>query len=58
MNKFLALVLLLTLITLTTLGNFWFTYGIWPRSWISFFGFFIIGVILYGLMDIARKSEN
>ena len=36
----------LTLSTFTMLGNFWFTYGIWPRSWWSFALFVILQLFL------------
>lgn len=34
--KFIARLTLFVLSVLLALGNFWFTYGIWPRSWASF----------------------
>lgn len=27
-----------------TLGNFWFTYGIWPQSWWAFALFVFLGI--------------
>ena len=33
MTKFIAIACLVVLLMLNTLGNYWFTYGIWPRSW-------------------------
>lgn len=33
------------------LGNFWFTYGIWPRSWVSFAIFACISMVLLHVMN-------
>jgi hypothetical protein len=46
MTQFIALVALIVLGMMSTLGNFWFTYGIWPRSWGSFALFGVINLII------------
>lgn len=39
MTQLVALVSLLVLGFVIALGNYWFTFGLWPLSWWSFFGF-------------------
>lgn len=46
MTKFLAKVMLMALLTLSSLGNYWYTFGLWPKSWFCFFGFFLLSVII------------
>lgn len=50
MAKMIALFSLFAFSLLNTLGNFWFTYGIWPRSWGAFVLFWFTGMIIYLLM--------
>jgi hypothetical protein len=45
-TKFIALIGVVVLMALSGLGNFWFTYGIWPRSWVSYVAFSTIGLVL------------
>ena len=58
MTKILALLLLTFLSLLTTMGNMWYTFGLWPQSWIAFIGFWIISVILAALVEIVRRSDD
>lgn len=56
MEKFLAMVFVVLLVGFTMLGNFWFTYGVWPRSWWSFAFFVVAGMINAGLMNTLHKK--
>lgn len=58
MSKFLAALFLLSLTFLNQLGNFYYTYGIWPKSWASFTLFWISGMIVYALLDLIRKESE
>ena len=42
----LSALFVVSLAALCVLGNFWFTYGIWPRSWWSFALFAILQLFL------------
>ena len=44
MTKAVALFGLTAVSFAATLGNFWFTFGLWPKSWSSFALFFAISV--------------
>jgi len=57
MIRLIAATSITTLMILSTLGNFWFTYGIWPRSWGSFIGFGFINLVLVSMMAIVRKEK-
>lgn len=46
MERVFAWLFVLSAAVLCQLGNFWFTYGIWPRSWLAFVLFALIGVAL------------
>lgn len=50
MEKFVANIALIVAGISVTLGNFWFTYGIWPRSWKSF--------VTFGLLSAALLAIN
>lgn len=57
-SKVIAACALLTLMTLNALANFWYTYGIWPRSWLAFVSFWACGVVLSGLLTYVTKSGD
>lgn len=56
MSKAVALIAVIVAMTLNTVGNFYFTYGIWPQSWFSFVFFFVFGLVLFFVMDAIRKE--
>ena len=58
MTRLIAWLALLTASTFHTLGNMWFTYGIWPRSWGAFFTFWIAGIALISVMQELKKEEK
>jgi hypothetical protein len=37
--------------------NYWFTFGLWPKSWASFFGCGFAGVVLIAL-NIAIDKDT
>ena len=56
MTKFIALLALIVCVFAIMLGNFWFTYGIWPKSWASFTLFFLLFTIVHSLIDAVKKD--
>lgn len=58
MIQFIAITSLMILLFMAALGNYWFTFGLWPRSWISFFGFMIISMILHAALTKAMKGDE
>ncbi len=58
MTKLIAILAISSLMFLNTLGNFWFTYGIWPRSWVAFFGFWASALVLYNVFNVVRKEDK
>lgn len=56
--QLLGVMTLLVLSPLTVLGNFWFTYGIWPVSWAAFFAFFVVQTLLYAALGLARTVAS
>lgn len=57
MNKFLADLFLATAGFILTLANFWFTYGIWPKSWVSFAICYVLFLVLI-ILRLAQEKEN
>ncbi|MGE3341463.1 MAG: hypothetical protein AB7J46_06240 [Candidatus Altimarinota bacterium] len=57
MTKTIAKFALLVLGLLVSLGNYWFTFGLWPKNWWSFFGFALCSVALM-LMNISIDRES
>lgn len=47
-----------SLLILSALGNFWFMYGLWPRSWSAFFGFALLSMFLVVLMSIVTQDKK
>lgn len=40
------------------LGNYWFTFGLWPQSWLSFVLFSLASIIVGMCMSSAIKGEK
>lgn len=57
MTKFLANLFLIAAGISVQLGNYWFTYGLWPRSWGSFLLFSTLAVVLMGMNQILREEK-
>lgn len=57
MSRIIALLSLSMLAILAGLGNFWFTCGIWPKSWWSFVVFGLVSVVLAQLLTSVIKEE-
>jgi hypothetical protein len=45
MEKFLAVVALTAIAVALGVGNFWFTFGLWPKSWASMALFSILSAV-------------
>lgn len=58
MNQAIALVSLIVISFGVTLGNYWYTFGLWPKSWTSFVLFAIAQLIVSIAMAAAMKSED
>lgn len=57
MSKAIASVALVVAVFFNALGNFWYTYGIWPKSWWSFALFTIMGITIQFLFDAIKKEK-
>ena len=49
MTKFLANCFLIVAGISLQLGNYWYTFGLWPQNWWTFFGFAFATVLLMAL---------
>lgn len=58
MTTFLAFVCLLSLGFVSMLGNFWFTFGLWPQSWASFTFFWLVSIVLHKALDAVHKEMD
>ena len=56
MNKFLAALFLLVAGIALQLANFWYTFGIWPKSWWSFV-LCALGSVLLMALHLASREE-
>jgi hypothetical protein len=57
MERLIAILALVAAGFFIVLGNFWFTYGIWPRSWTSFTAFFCLGLANTLLLQTLRERK-
>lgn len=57
MTKFLANVCLIVAGLALTLGNYWYTFGLWPRSWWSFTLFGLGAIALLALREAVEKDK-
>lgn len=59
LSKFIARLLITTGLFATALGNYWFTFGLWPQSWTAFVGFWLLTMILMACQfAIALEDEK
>lgn len=58
MTKFIAQVGLLAAALALTLGNYWYTFALWPKSWWSFSGFWFGAIILLILRTAIDKESE
>lgn len=56
--QLLVLCTLLAALCITTLANYWFTFGLWPKSWLAFFGFAALTIVLHALLALANKGDE
>jgi len=58
MTKVVAVLALMVAAAFVALGNYWYTFGIWPRSWWAFGGFLVLQIVISQLLDAIRKGES
>ncbi len=58
MTKAIATVALLVIQIGLVFGNYWYTFGLWPRSWVSFVGFAICIITVSRLNELVQKSPQ
>lgn len=58
MTKTVALISLLIISIFVGLGNFWFTYGIWPKSWSSLALFGCLSIIINLTLQAVLREEK
>jgi hypothetical protein len=57
MAKTVAVIVLMVAAGCVALGNYWYTFGLWPRSWVAFFGFLVLQIIVRETFDAIRKDD-
>ncbi len=55
--KTIAIIALMFLSWLLSLGNYWFVFGIWPKSWPLFVVFCTLQGLMLGLIQAVGKSK-
>jgi hypothetical protein len=57
--RFIARLMLFIAVYAISVGNFWFTFGIWPQSWAAFtlFTFLSFVVMCLGMALSAEESK-
>lgn len=57
MTKVIANVAMLVAALALMLGNYWFTFGLWPKSWLAFFGFGMAAIVLALLQEMVKHER-
>jgi hypothetical protein len=57
-TQFVANVGLLLAALALTLANYWYTFGLWPRSWKSFVLCGVAGIILMAIREKVWKEQH
>ena len=58
MSKAVALIALVVAAAFVALGNYWYTFGLWPRSWWAFFGFLGLQILIMQLRDAIQREDG
>lgn len=58
MTAFLANVAIIIASLALMLGNYWYTFGLWPRSWWAFFGFGMSMIVLMLIREAVQKEAK
>lgn len=56
--KVIAMLALLILALGVSLANYWFTFGLWPKSWTSFVLCWLASITVMKLVEIVAKSDE
>jgi hypothetical protein len=56
-TKTIALVALVAIQIVIALGNYWFTFGLWPRSWGWFVFFGLASTVNVALIRIVQEDQ-
>jgi hypothetical protein len=40
------------------LANYWYTFGLWPRSWLAFFGFGALVIVLQATSYVMNNKNK
>lgn len=57
MTKAIAVIALVVLQMLVGLANWWYTFGIWPISWLSFVICFLATMCIAGAQQLVQQSR-
>lgn len=58
LTQLIALLALTTLGIMTTLGSYWFVFGLWPQSWLAFLFFGCAHLLITGLITTVSKQKS
>jgi len=58
MAQIVAVIGLMIAAACVALGNYWYTFGLWPRSWWAFVGFLLANIFIQQLLDVIRKGDG
>ena len=58
MTKFIAILALVVISIGIMLGNYWWTFGLWPQSWRAFTLFAIANVVVSTALSAVLKSDE
>lgn len=58
MTKFIAVLMLTVVSVFCSLGNYWFTFGLWPRSWGAFFLFWVLSYSLLLMTQLVFRDKQ
>jgi hypothetical protein len=57
-TRFVAHVALIVAALFAQLGNYWFTFGLWPQSWAAFVGFGLLWILIAVARDGIQKEAK
>lgn len=57
-SRLVAIFVLIGAMVAASVGNFWFTFGLWPKSWTSMVVFWLLNFAILELLKLVMEVKE
>ncbi len=51
-------IILMLVLSVLNIANFWFTFGLWPQNWFAWFSLSFLPMLLTGVLAEVGKAQS